>query len=115
MNDVMAHRGPDGEGAWFNTSNKVALLHRRLSIIDLSNAGAQPMKSDDDNFVIVFNGEIYNYIEIKNELIAHGVNFHSYSDTEVLLKAYLYWGERCLSHLNGMFAFAIYDIKKDEL
>jgi asparagine synthase (glutamine-hydrolysing) len=115
MCNVMAHRGPDGEGAWSDKSNALRLLHRRLSIIDLSDAAAQPMISDDVNAVIAFNGEIYNYIEIKNELIGLGVSFKTNSDTEVLLKAYLQWGVKCLSHLNGMFAFAIWDDAKQEL
>jgi asparagine synthase (glutamine-hydrolysing) len=115
MCDVMAHRGPDGEGAWYNSNSSVALLHRRLSIIDLSDAAAQPMISDDHNVVIAFNGEIYNYIEIRNELIAHGVSFKTNSDTEVLLKSYMHWGVKCLTHFNGMFAFAIWDEQKQEL
>jgi len=115
MCDVMAHRGPDGEGSWSNQCNSVRLLHRRLSIIDLSDAAAQPMTSDNANTIIVFNGEIYNYIEIRNELIGLGVSFKTSSDTEVLLKSYLHWGVQCLSHLNGMFAFAIWDETKQEL
>ena len=89
MCDVMAHRGPDGEGAWSDKSNHIRLLHRRLSIIDLSDAASQPMVSDDASAVIAFNGEIYNYIEIKNELIGLGVSFTTNSDTEVLLKSYM--------------------------
>jgi asparagine synthase (glutamine-hydrolysing) len=115
MCDVMAHRGPDGEGAWYNSNATVALLHRRLSIIDLSDAAAQPMISDDHHVVIAFNGEIYNYIEIRNELIAHGVSFKTNSDTEVLLQSYMHWGVKCLNHFNGMFAFAIWDNQKQEL
>jgi asparagine synthase (glutamine-hydrolysing) len=115
MCDVMAHRGPDGEGAWYNSNATVALLHRRLSIIDLSDAAAQPMISDDTNVVIAFNGEIYNYIEIRNELIAHGVSFKTNSDTEVLLQSYMHWGVKCLNHFNGMYAFAIWDNQKQEL
>jgi len=115
MCDVMAHRGPDGEGAWSNQSNSIRLLHRRLSIIDLSDAASQPMISDDASTIIAFNGEIYNYIEIRNELIGLGVSFKTNSDTEVLLKSYLQWGVKCLSHLNGMFAFAIWDDTKQEL
>ena len=115
MCDVMAHRGPDGEGAWYNSNATVALLHRRLSIIDLSDAAAQPMISDDHHVVIAFNGEIYNYIEIRNELIAHGVSFKTNSDTEVLMQSYMHWGVKCLNHFNGMFAFAIWDNQKQEL
>ncbi len=115
MCDVMAHRGPDGEGAWSNQSNSIRLLHRRLSIIDLSDAASQPMISDDASTVIAFNGEIYNYIEIRNELIGLDVSFKTNSDTEVLLKSYLQWGVKCLSYLNGMFAFAIWDDTKQEL
>lgn len=115
MCDVMAHRGPDGGGSWSNQSENIRLLHRRLSIIDLSDAASQPMISDDASTVIAFNGEIYNYIEIRNELIGLGVSFKTNSDTEVLLKSYMQWGVKCLSHLNGMFAFAIWDEPKQEL
>lgn len=101
------HRGPDGSGLW--QEDCITLAHRRLSIIDLSNAGKQPMTDDSQRYWITFNGEIYNYIEIKNELVGKGHLFHSNSDTEVILAAYKEWGERCVYRFNGMWAFAIYD------
>ena len=100
------HRGPDYTGKYLNEG--VALGHNRLAIIDLSAQANQPFYSEDQRYCIVFNGEIYNYIELKESLAAH-YNFKTHSDTEVLLAAYLYWGKDCLEHLNGMFAFAIYD------
>lgn len=109
MTDAIAHRGPDGEGHWINDS--LALGHRRLSIIDLSQAGSQPMFYDDKNLVIVFNGEIYNYLELKNDLISLGFRFISDTDTEVVLAAYKAYGESCLQKFDGMFAFALWDQK----
>jgi asparagine synthase (glutamine-hydrolysing) len=109
MNDAQAHRGPDDAGAVVLNDDRVALGHRRLSIIDLSPAGHQPMANQDETLWITFNGEIYNYREIREELVARGFRFRSESDTEVLLAAYEAWGERCLDRLNGMFAFAVYD------
>lgn len=106
---LVAHRGPDGEGYWQN--GKVYFGHRRLSIIDLSSAGAQPM--EHNGYVITYNGEIYNYLEIKAELLKLGFQFHSHSDTEVILAAYQCWGENCLTRFNGMWAFAIYDPYKN--
>jgi asparagine synthase (glutamine-hydrolysing) len=109
MNDEIAHRGPDDAGMkWFEDSRS-GLAHRRLSIIDLSPAGHQPMCSNTAPLWIVFNGEIYNYKELGEELAAEGVRLRSHSDTEILLYAYQCWGEECLRKLNGMFAFAIYD------
>ncbi len=112
MTDKIAHRGPDGEG--FYVSNNVALGHRRLSIIDLE-TGTQPMYSDDKNKVLVFNGEIYNYIELREELKLLGYQFNTSSDTEVILKAYEEWGYQCQNKFNGMWAFALWDNQKDEL
>jgi asparagine synthase (glutamine-hydrolysing) len=113
MADAIAHRGPDSSGIeWFREVNS-GFAHRRLSILDLSLAGHQPMQ--DGNLWITFNGEIYNFQEIRTELEQHGYSFKSRSDTEVLLKAYRHWGEDCLQRLNGMFAFAIYDRANDEL
>lgn len=106
MADVIAHRGPDGSGIW--VAPGVGLGHRRLSIIDLA-GGAQPMPSNDGQAVIVFNGEIYNYREVRAQLIALGRAFHSNSDTEVIVEAWRQWGPDCLSRLNGMFSFAIHD------
>lgn len=107
--DTLSQRGPDDAGSYFGEA--CALGHRRLSIIDLSSAGHQPMESSDGRFVIIFNGEIYNYLEIKNELKEY--HFQSNTDTEVLLAAYQAWGEKCLEKFNGMWAFAIWD-KKDK-
>lgn len=109
MTDAIAHRGPDGDGHWINKEGNVGFGHRRLSIIDLSDAGSQPMHSADGRYTIVFNGEIYNYVELKNDLIKKGYSFHSDSDTEVLLVMYGVYGIDCLKELDGMFAFAIWD------
>jgi asparagine synthase (glutamine-hydrolysing) len=115
MSDIIAHRGPDDAGLeWFADSSS-GLAFRRLSIIDLSAAGHQPMSNETGDLWIVFNGEIYNYKELGEELAAKGVRFQSHSDTEILLYAYQYWGEECLHKLNGMFAFAIYDSRKRKL
>ncbi len=112
MNFLLRHRGPDGEGIWINHSENVGFGHRRLSIIDLSQAAAQPMKDKNDNW-IVFNGEIYNYIELREELGKE--NFATTSDTEVILQAYHKWGSDCVNHFRGMFAFAIWDGHKELL
>lgn len=114
MTDAIVHRGPDAAGAWVSENGKVALGHRRLSIIDLTSGGAQPMRFLD-KYTITFNGEIYNYIELREELRAFGYVFKSNSDTEVILAAYNQWGVQCLSHFDGMFAFALYDVQKDQL
>lgn len=112
--DTMIQRGPDDAGLYFDEKNGVILGHRRLSIIDLSSAGHQPMTTDDGNLIIVFNGEIYNYLEIKEEL-KDKYRFISETDTEVLLAAYKEWGVECLKKFNGMFAFIIYDKAKNFL
>ena len=107
------NRGPDNNDIWLSSCNKVALGHNRLSIIDLTNNANQPFISHDGNFIITFNGEIYNYLEIKKELLNSNVKFKSNSDTEVLIEAYKKWGINFLLKLRGMYAFAIYDkIKK---
>lgn len=108
MTDTLIHRGPDGEGHWVKPDSGLAFGHRRLSIIDLSQNGKQPMHYLD-RYVITYNGEIYNYLELKVELEAKGASFRTDSDTEVLLAAYHFWGHACLEQLDGMFAFAIYD------
>jgi asparagine synthase (glutamine-hydrolysing) len=115
MTTVQAHRGPDDSGTVVLADGRVALGHRRLSIIDLSPAGHQPMATPQRDLWITFNGEIYNYQEIRRELIGCGYQFQSQTDTEVLLAAYQVWGEGCLERLNGMFAFAIYDTKRHRL
>lgn len=112
MNHLQRHRGPDGHGLWTHPYAHIGLAHRRLSIIDLSPAGAQPM-SDRGNNWIVFNGEIYNYPELRKELGQE--NFFSTSDTEVILYAYRKWGTDCVNHLRGMFAFALWDEANQEL
>lgn len=114
MTDAIAHRGPDGEGQWIEGS--VGLGHRRLAIIDLSPAGHQPMISADHRFVLTYNGEIYNFRELKAELEAAGYWFRSRTDSEVLLYALAEWGpRRALDRLNGMFAFALWDRKERRL
>lgn len=112
---LLAHRGPDGEGIWKSDDGKVLLGHRRLSIIDLSNSGHQPMLGKKKDNVIIFNGEIYNFQFLKNILISKGYFFHSSSDTEVLLHSYSEWGYECLDKIEGMFSFAIYDLNKNEI
>ena len=110
--EAIKHRGPDGCGYWEEFS--VALGMRRLSIIDLSN-GEQPMYADDKNVVIVFNGEIYNYLELKNKLKSKGYLFQTKSDTEVVLASYQEWGCQAFERFNGMFSFTIFDKKKNKL
>ena len=113
----MNHRGPDGDGvSSYKIYDKSLILgHKRLSILDLSNSANQPMESDDKNYSIVFNGEIYNYIELRKILIKLGHNFKTKSDTEVLLNCWSRWGENSLSKINGMFAFAIFDNREKTL
>ena len=118
MAQALAHRGPDDDGLWEERSADgtwVGLGHRRLSVLDLSSAGHQPMSNEDERFWIVFNGEIYNYIDLKKELLRNGHRFKSTSDTEVILHLYEMHGEGCLEHLRGMFAIGIWDRKKCEL
>lgn len=107
--DAMTHRGPDDAGEWWSADGRVGLAHRRLAILDLTPAGHQPMHLTERGLSIVFNGEIYNFTELRHDLELRGYTFRSRSDTEVLLAAYAEWGTDCLSRLNGMFAFAIYD------
>ena len=112
MRDALSHRGPDDRGVWRSADGAVVLGHRRLAIIDLSPGGHQPMSDASGGCHVVFNGEIYNYQEIRDELVARGHVFRSASDTEVLIEAYRAWGTQCLSRLNGMFAFVLYDEAK---
>lgn len=105
----LAHRGPDDAGTWLSIDRSVGLAQRRLAIIDLSAAGHQPMSSADGRYTIVYNGEVYNFKELRRELEAAGHCFAGGSDTEVVLAAYQAWGEQCVSRFNGMFALAIYD------
>lgn len=111
MRDSMVHRGPDDAGDWWSRDGKVGLAHRRLSIVDLTPSGHQPMQSDDGSLIVVFNGEIYNYPELRKELEGYGHRFRSHSDTEVLLVGYRQWAKDLLCKLNGMFAFSIFDSK----
>ena len=113
MTDAIAHRGPDGEG--FYIDSFIGLGHRRLAIIDLSPAGHQPMSTEDGNYIITYNGEVYNFQELRIELESLGYKFRSKTDTEVVLHAYAQWGTECLNRFNGMFAFAIWNKKRQEL
>ena len=115
---ALRHRGPDGEGFWINKNNTVGLAHRRLSIIDLSNNAAQPMSksfttnaldNEVQRYTIVYNGEIYNYVELRQQLQQHGYTFTTQSDTEVILAAYDFYKDACVEYFDGMFAFAIWD------
>jgi asparagine synthase (glutamine-hydrolysing) len=107
MTRALAHRGPDGEG--FFSEGPVGFGHRRLAVIDLSEAAAQPMRSECGRFVFVYNGEVYNFRELGDELSGLGHRFVSRSDTEVVLKALMEWGEAAIPRFNGMFAFLLFD------
>jgi asparagine synthase (glutamine-hydrolysing) len=113
--DAMTHRGPDDAGAWWSDDGCVGLAHRRLAIIDLSPAGHQPMRDASGQLTIAFNGEIYNFRDLRQELVAKGHTFQSQSDTEVILASYREWGVDCLARLNGMFAFALHDAARRSL
>jgi asparagine synthase (glutamine-hydrolysing) len=110
MLHIQAHRGPDGEGLWIDPEHRLGLCHNRLAILDLTPAGAQPMFTADGRYAIVYNGEIYNYQELRADLVRQGAKFRSSSDTEVILEAYRIWGEAMLDRLRGMFAFALADL-----
>ena len=107
MGNLLAHRGPDDSGSWLSQNQSVGLVHKRLSIIDLSQSATQPMHGEN-GISIVFNGEIYNYLELRKDL-ADSWEFHTLSDTETILAAYNKYGEDCLNYLRGMFAFALWD------
>jgi asparagine synthase (glutamine-hydrolysing) len=118
LTDLIApivHRGPDGSGVWIHENENLGFAHRRLSIIDLSENGAQPFHRKDLGLTITFNGEIYNYIEVREGLAKKGYEFNTLTDTEVILVAYKEYGVQCLTHFDGMFAFAIWDESKKEL
>lgn len=115
MRDTLTHRGPDSCGVYISPNHRVGLGFRRLSIIDLTEAGSQPMSTIDGDLTIVFNGEVYNYSSIKQELLSLGYSFNSQSDSEVVLYSYKQWGADCLQKFQGMFAFAIYDLQKNYL
>src|SRR5436190_8661983 len=112
---TLCHRGPDDSGTFRSDDQRVGLGHRRLSIIDLSAAGHQPMSSASGDVRLSFNGEIYNYRELRDELAALGHSFRSASDTEVLLAAYAEWGTECLTRLDGMFAISLFDLRTKQL
>jgi len=113
MMSKIARRGPDASGQW--ADGKIGFGHQRLSIIDLSNYAAQPMVDETLDLVLVFNGTIYNYQSLRQDLIKQGYTFFSHSDTEVIIKAYHFWGEDCVTHLDGMFAFCIWNQKTNQL
>src|ERR1043165_440130 len=113
MNQCIVHRGPDDHGKM--ELPEISLGHRRLSIIDLSADARQPMKDSTERYHIVFNGEIYNYQQLKDELLKYGYKFNNRSDTEVVINAYVKWGVACLEKFNGMFAFVIWDSHTKEL
>jgi asparagine synthase (glutamine-hydrolysing) len=115
MRDAMQHGGPDSNGIYIDRVAGLAFGHRRLSIIDLSEGGNQPMMNDSENIVLIYNGEIYNYRQLKKELEATGAVFKTNSDTEVIIKGYEHWGTSCFAKLRGMFAVALYDKKKQQL
>ncbi len=116
MTNAISHRGPDGKDHWINKELTLALGHRRLSIVDLSDEGRQPKSSQSGNYIITFNGEIYNYIEIRSELIKNGIKFKGSSDTEVLLEAIEYWGIKdALTRARGMFAIGVWDVRNCSL
>lgn len=115
MRDAMRHRGPDDAGEWWSADGRVGLGHRRLSILDLSPSGHQPMCTADESLIIVFNGEIYNFDVLRTQLEQCGHVFRSHCDTEVILEAYREWGAACVSRLRGMFAFALYDVREERV
>ena len=111
--DSLAHRGPDFQNYWYDNNIKTALYHTRLSIIDESTNGNQPMFSSNESMIIVYNGEIYNFPEIKKDLQNKGIQFKSNSDTEVILESISYYGIfNTVKKLDGMFSFCLFDIKK---
>lgn len=115
MNQMLAHRGPDDSGQWLDQAAGVGLANRRLAIIDLSPQGAQPMTNEDGSLRLVYNGEIYNYRELRQELLAKGHRFRSETDTEVILNLYAEMGEGLFSRLNGIFALALWDARRNQL
>lgn len=115
MLDAIKHRGPDGRGVESLAGGRVTFGHVRLSIIDLSSHASQPMRTQNGRFTIIYNGELYNYRELKKELSEKGHHFFSNSDTEVVLKSYIEWGKECLDRFNGMFAFAVWDEKEQKI
>jgi asparagine synthase (glutamine-hydrolysing) len=115
MNSRLVHRGPDDGGQWMSADGEIGLASRRLAILDLSAAGHQPMSSPDGKLWLAFNGEIYNYVELRAELVSHGHAFRTQTDTEVVLASYAQWGEACVQKFNGMFGLAIWDSRREVL
>ncbi len=113
MTDIVKHRGPDGEGFW--AEGGVGFGHRRLAIVDLSPSGHQPMRSSCGRLMLTFNGEIYNWRELRRELEKKGASFRTQSDSEVILEAYRAWGAKCVEKFNGMFAFALWDSRQSRM
>src|SRR3954470_613516 len=113
MTAALSRRGPDGAAYWFGRG--VGLGHRRLRVIDLSEAGRQPMGNEDGAIQVVFNGEIYNFADLRTELLGHGHVFKSKSDTEVIVHGYEVWGDAVVERLDGMFAFALWDSRRRRL
>jgi asparagine synthase (glutamine-hydrolysing) len=115
MRDTMSHRGPDDAGTWLSRDRSVAFGHRRLSIVDLSAAGHQPMCNEDGSVWITYNGEIYNHAALRADLERRGHRYQSHTDTETIIHLYEEEGPRCVERLHGMFAFAIWDERTGEL
>ena len=115
LTDLLAHRGPAGSATWLSADRTVALGHRRLAIIDPGPGGRQPMAYAEGRYVITYNGEIYNFLELRRELEARGSIFRTESDTEVILAAWQAWGEDMLLRFNGMWALAIFDTRSNDL
>ena len=112
MRDSMSHGGPDDYGSYMDEDKEVAMGHRRLSILDLTSLGHQPMTNENEDVYISYNGEVYNFKELRSELINLGHRFNSNTDTEVILKSYVEWGQDSFARFNGMFAISIYDKRK---
>ena len=112
---TQSYRGPDDSGTYFDEESGIHFGHNRLSIQDLTSQGHQPFISDCENYVIAFNGEVYNFRELRIELERLGHQFHSQTDSEVVLNAWVEWGEECVHHFNGMFAFSVWDKQKKTL
>ena len=115
LKNSLSHRGPDGTGVYISEDHKLGFGHTRLSIIDLSDNSSQPMSYDNGRYCITYNGEIYNFLDLKKELEAIGYKFRSSGDTEVILASYKHWGEKCNLKFNGMWSFAIWDNKNKEV
>lgn len=115
LRDILVHRGPDGAGTWISPDGSAALGHRRLTLVDLTESGRQPMTNETGSLWLTYNGEIYNHRQLRAELVARGHHFSSTTDSEVLLHGFEEWGRAVLDRVKGMFAFAIYDQKAGTL